>query len=55
MQFNNVRAFLCITAIMASAATAQAAQIGSVEQGSAIARKVRRVSPDRKRERQFYK
>jgi mono/diheme cytochrome c family protein len=38
MQFNNIRAFLSITAIMASAATAQAAQIGSVEQGSAIAR-----------------
>ena len=38
MQFNNIRAFLCITAIMASAATGRAAQIGSVEQGSAIAR-----------------
>ncbi|MGA7005200.1 MAG: cytochrome c [Pseudolabrys sp.] len=38
MQFNNIRAFLCITAIMASAATGRAAQIGSVEQGAAIAR-----------------
>jgi hypothetical protein len=49
MQFNNIRAFLCITAIMASAAIGRAAQIGSVEQGSAIAR-VRRVPPDRKGE-----
>ena len=38
MQFNNIRAFLCITVIMASAATGRAAQIGNVEQGSAIAR-----------------
>ena len=38
MQFNKNRAFLCITAIMASAATGRAAQIGSVEQGPAIAR-----------------
>jgi mono/diheme cytochrome c family protein len=37
MQFSN-RAFLVVTAIMISAATAQAAQIGSVEQGLAIAR-----------------
>ena len=33
MQFNNIRAFLCITAIMASAATGRAAQIGSVGKG----------------------
>jgi mono/diheme cytochrome c family protein len=38
MQFSNIRAFLVITAIIVSAATAQAAQIGSVEQGLAIAR-----------------
>jgi mono/diheme cytochrome c family protein len=38
MQFSNIRAFLVVTAIMVSAPTAQAAQIGSVEQGSAIAR-----------------
>ena len=38
MQFSAIRVFLVITAIMASAATAKAAQIGSVEQGLAIAR-----------------
>jgi mono/diheme cytochrome c family protein len=38
MQFSNIRAFLVVTAIIVSAATAQAAQIGSVEQGLAIAR-----------------
>jgi cytochrome c len=38
MLFNNVRAFLFVTAIIASAATGRAAQIGSVEQGLAIAR-----------------
>jgi mono/diheme cytochrome c family protein len=37
MQFSNIRAFL-VTAIIVSAATAQAAQIGSVEQGLAISR-----------------
>lgn len=38
MQFSSIRAFLVVTAIMVTAATAQAAQIGSVEQGLAIAR-----------------
>ena len=37
MQFSTIRTFLAITAIMASAA-AHATQIGSVEQGLAIAR-----------------
>jgi mono/diheme cytochrome c family protein len=38
MQFNNIRAFLFVTAIIASAVTGRAAQIGSAEQGLAIAR-----------------
>jgi mono/diheme cytochrome c family protein len=38
MQFSNIRAFLIITAIIVNTASARAAQIGSVEQGSAIAR-----------------
>jgi mono/diheme cytochrome c family protein len=38
MQFSNIRVFLIVTTIIVSAATVQAAQIGSVEQGSAIAR-----------------
>jgi mono/diheme cytochrome c family protein len=38
MQFSNIRAFLVVTAIIVNAATARAAQIGSVEQGLAIAR-----------------
>jgi mono/diheme cytochrome c family protein len=38
MQFSNIRAFLIVTAIIVSTASARAAQIGSVEQGSAIAR-----------------
>jgi mono/diheme cytochrome c family protein len=38
MLFNNIRAFLVVTAIIASAAAGRAAQIGSVEQGLAIAR-----------------
>jgi mono/diheme cytochrome c family protein len=38
MQFSNIRAFLVVTAIIVNAATAKAAQIGSVEQGLAIAR-----------------
>jgi mono/diheme cytochrome c family protein len=37
MQFSSIRAFLVVTAIMVTAATAQAAQVGSVEQGLAIA------------------
>ena len=38
MQVSTIRAFLVVAAITAIAATAQAAQIGSVEQGLAIAR-----------------
>jgi mono/diheme cytochrome c family protein len=38
MQFNNIRAFFFVTTIIASAAIGRAAQVGSVEQGSAIAR-----------------
>ena len=38
MQFSNIRGFLVVTAIIVNIATAQAAQIGSVEQGLAIAR-----------------
>jgi mono/diheme cytochrome c family protein len=38
MQFSNIRAFLVVTAIIVNAPTAQGAQIGSVEQGLAIAR-----------------
>ena len=38
MQFNNIRAFLVVTAIIVSASTAQAAEIGSAEQGLTIAR-----------------
>jgi mono/diheme cytochrome c family protein len=38
MQINAIRAFLFVTAVIASAASGRAAQIGSVEQGLAIAR-----------------
>jgi mono/diheme cytochrome c family protein len=38
MQFSNIRAFLVVTAIIVSASTAQAAEIGSAEHGLTIAR-----------------